>query len=57
MSVENDDKLPVVGIQMPLEEVMVVDQFADEINQEVGEVAFGVDENYDWDLANKLVTG
>ena len=52
-----DEKPPVVGLVMPIEEVMVVDQFADEINAEVGEVAFGIDSSYDWELANKLVKG
>ena len=47
----------VVGLVMPIEEVMVVDQFADEINEEVGDVAFGIDSSYDWELANKLVKG
>ena len=53
---ESDSKV-VVGIQMPKEEVMSVDMFADEINHEVGEVAFGIDKSYDWELAKKLVKG
>ena len=54
---DKDEKTPVIGLVMPIEEVMVVDQFADEINAEVGEVAFGIDSSYDWELANKLVKG
>ena len=46
---------PVVGLVMPIEEVMKVDQVADDINGEVSELAFGLEPGYDWDIVNNLV--
>ena len=40
---------------LPFEEVMAVDKLADEINNEVSELAFGLEPGYDWKLADQLL--
>ena len=40
---------------MPYEDVMAVDKLADEINNEVSELAFGLEPDYDWKLADLLL--
>ena len=40
---------------MPYEEVMSIDKLADDINNEISELAFGLEPGYDWELADLLL--
>ena len=40
---------------MPYEEVLEVDKLADDINIEISELAFGLEPDYDWKLADLLL--
>ena len=49
------EKKLAAAYMMPYEEVMAVDKLADEINNEVSELAFGLEPDYDWKLADLLL--
>ena len=49
-----EKKLPA-AYMMPYEDVMAVDKLADDINNEVSELAFGLEPDYDWKLADLLL--
>lgn len=40
---------------MPFEEVMTIDKLADDLNNEISELAFGLEPGYDWKLADLLL--